>query len=566
MRKTIKALKYSAVFLGFISFFLACDKDFTILESDVLGKDNANFNTDSEFLQITAYNKKLSSLQINRLSSNLLGVFNDPAFGVTTASFVAQLTPSSTSPDFGDNTVIDSVVLRIPYHYRTITDSTYTINDSLYGNSPIKLSIYKNNYFLRDFDPNSTLEQAQNYYSKADGSVNLTDNFASNGTTLINFDDHKSDLIYSNASFTPSDKRIKLYTFDAAGAVSATNYLTPGLRAKLDTNFWKQTIIDKEGDAVLSNVNNFTNYFRGLYFKAEAIGGDGNMILLNIPSTSANITIYYSKDSTVATERVQSTYVLNFTGNILNTFINNFNTNYKTALQNINTTAGDQKLYLKGAEGSMAVVDLFSGVKDYTNANNVTTTVSALDYFLKTYRRTDANGNYVKDALTGDYLLKRLINDVQLTVFEDESIATGGNVDYHKYDRIYAYDIENNTSIVDYLVDPTGNTATPYFSKYSHLGLRTTDEVTGLSKYKIRLTEHLNNILIKDSTNTKIGLVLSTNVNGTSNAKILNGTDGVTGVPAGSVITSKGTMLHGSNSNVSENKKLKLEVYYTAPK
>ena len=31
-------------------------------------------------------------------------------------------------------------------------------------------------------------------------------------------------------------------------------------------------IIDKEGDAVLSNANNFNNYFRGLYFKAGAFG------------------------------------------------------------------------------------------------------------------------------------------------------------------------------------------------------------------------------------------------------------------------------------------------------
>jgi hypothetical protein len=565
MRKTIKALKFSIVLLGLVTFFLACDKDFTVLESDVLGKENSNFNTDKEFLQISAYNKKLSSIQINGLSSSLLGVYNDPAFGQTTASFIAQLTPSTLAPDFGDNTVIDSVVLRIPYYYRTITDSTYTISDSLYGSSPIKLSVYKNNYFLRDFDPSSTIGQAQSYYSKADGSVNLTDNFSSNGTTLINFDDHKSDLIYNNPSFTPSDKRIKLYTFDSEGKISATDNLTPALRAKLDTAFWKSAIIDKEGDAVLSNTNNFNNYFRGLYFKAEAIGGDGNMILLNLTAANSSIIIYYSKDSTVATERVQATYVLKFAGNILNTSINNYNSNYKLALENINTTTGDEKLYLKGAEGSSAVVDLFAGVKDYT-VNNVTTTISALDYFKKTYRKTDSNGDYVKNDITGDYILKRLINDAQLTVYEDTAIETGGDTDYHKYDRIYAYDIENNISIIDYFVDPTSNTTTPYFSKYTHLGLRSTDDATSVSKYKIRLTEHLNNILVKDSTNTKIGLVISSNVNQTGNSKILNSTDDVTGVPSPSVITPRGTILYGTNATVPENKKIKLEVYYTIPK
>ncbi|MFD0834565.1 DUF4270 domain-containing protein [Mariniflexile aquimaris] len=565
MRKTIKALKFSFVLLGFVTFFLACDKDFTILESDVLGKENSNFFTDKETLQILAHNKQLSALQINGLSSSLLGAYKDPAYGLTTASIITQLTPSTLSPDFGDNTVIDSVVLSIPYYYRAITDSTYTIKDSLYGSSPIKLSIYKNNYFLRDFDPSSTIGQTQPYYSKADGSVNTTDNFALNGTTVINFDDQKSDLIYSTPSFTPSDKRIKLYTFDTDNSIKETTYLTPAFRTKLDTNFWKQTIIDKEGDIVLSNVNNFNNYFRGLYFKAEAIGGEGNMILLNLASSSANITIHYSKDSTVENERVQGTYVLRFTGNILNTFINNYNSDYKLALQNINTTAGDEKLYLKGAEGSLAVVDLFSGVKEYT-VNNVTTSISALEYFKKTYRKTDANGNYVTDASTGDFILKRLINDAQLTVYEDETINTGGDTEYHKYDRLYAYDIKNNTSIIDYFVDPTSNTATPYFSRYSHLGLRQTNEDTGLSKYKIRLTQHLINILVKDSTNTKIGLTLSTNVNGTANAKILNSSDEVTGVPANSIITTRGSRVYGTNVNVPENKRLKLEIFYTEPK
>jgi hypothetical protein len=427
------------------------------------------------------------------------------------------------------------------------------------------LSIYKNNYFLRDFDPNSTIGEIQRYFSKADGSVNLTDNFSSNGSTLINFDDHKSDLIYTDLEFTPSNKRIKLYTFDSEGAITKTDYLTPTLRTKLDPDFWKLAIIDKEGDAVLSNANNFNNYFRGLYFKAEANGVDGNMVLLNLASSNSGITIYYSKDSAVETERTQGTYVLKFTGNILNTFINNYNTNYKVALENINTTSGDEKLYLKGAEGSLGVIDLFSGVKDYTE-NNITTSISALEFFKKTYRRTDSNGAYVKDPITGDYLLKKLINEAQLTVYEDVTLETGGNTDYHKYDRVYAYDLKNNTPIIDYLVDPTSNVTTPYFSKFTHLGIRTTDEATGVSKYRIRLTEHLNNILVKDSTNTKIGLVLSTNVNQIGNSKILNSPDEVTGAPSASVITPRGTILYGTNATVPENRKLKLEVFYTLPK
>ncbi|MFI1772839.1 DUF4270 domain-containing protein [Thalassobellus citreus] len=530
MKKIIKALKLPITFILILISFIACDKDFTVIESDVLGKENSNFLTDSVYLPISAYNKKLDSLQVNGLSSNLLGFFNDPAYGKTTANIVAQITPTTFNPDFGKNTKIESVVLTIPYFSRAITDSTYTINDSLYGNSPIKLSIYKNDYFLRDFDPNSTLGTSQKYYSKSDGTV-------LNGTSVINFEDHKSDIIFEDDSFTPSNKRISLDDTDADGNTTTT-YSTPAFKTELDTLFWRNTIINKQDDPVLSNASNFNNYFRGLYFKAEAINDEGNMILLNLASTEANIIINYSKDSSVAGERTQATYQLNFTGNKINTFTTDYNL---VTLQNGNKISGDEKLYLKGT-GSMAIVNLF---KDQ----------SAFDNFINDYRISDGNGGFIKQDNTDDYKLKRLINDVFLIVYEDEDINIGSySNEFHKYDRIYAYDIKNNQSTIDYQIDPID-------SKLISLSQRDTI----LGKYKIRLTEYLNNILLRDSINTKIGLVLSNNVNYTNNAEILSSDDDVTGVPAAAIISPRGTILHGSNSN-NDDKKLKLKIFYTEPK
>ncbi|MFG6686826.1 DUF4270 domain-containing protein [Mariniflexile sp. HNIBRBA6329] len=561
MKKTIKALKFSLFFSLLVSLFLACDKDFSVVDSDVLGENNLNYNTDSTSFQIAAYNKKLEALQINGLSSNLLGVYNDPAYGQTIASIVAQVTPTTFSPDFGDNTVIDSVVISIPYFSRINGtedgNPTYTILDSLYGKKsngdikPFKLTIYQNNYFLRDFDPSAGLDEAQKYYSKADGSINSTDNFALNGTSVINFDNNKGAII-KDTIFAPSNKPTKTSVITNGEKVTTSS--APAFRTKLDPAFWKAAIIDKEGDAVLSKASEFNNYFKGLYFKAEAVNGDGSMVLLNLASTNANITIHYSKDSSVAGERTQATYVLNFTGNILNTFINNYSS---VPLQDGDETLGDEKLYLKGAEGSMAVVDLFSGMVDYTDDNGVTSSIPALEAFKKTYRTTDDNGNYI---------LKRLINDAQLIVYEDENLETDGNSDLHKYDRIYAYDIKNSTYLVDYEYDPTnGNTSSPFFSTYFHLGRRQTDNTNAI-KYKIHLTEHLNNILLRDSTNTKIGLVLSSNVNLINNSKILNSTGEVTNAPAASVITPRGTILYGTHATVPNNRKMKLKIFFTESK
>src|SRR5690606_20255726 len=188
MKKIFKALKFTGAILFLIVFFIACDKDFSSVESNVLGEDNFNFNTEKISLPIIAYNKKLDSLQINNLSSNLLGVFNDPVFGQTTASVITQLAPSGYGPDFGTNPAVDSVILSIPYYSRTITDSTYTIKDSLYGSAPIRLSIYRNNYFLRDFDPSASNNTQQNYYSVSDGTITGTDNLAMTSNSLVNFD------------------------------------------------------------------------------------------------------------------------------------------------------------------------------------------------------------------------------------------------------------------------------------------------------------------------------------------------------------------------------------------
>ena len=535
--KKIKALKCSILFLLMVISFIACDKDFNVVESDVLGEENANFETDNVIIPIVAYNKKISSLQINNLASNFLGVFDDPAYGQTTSSIVTQVTPSSYNPNFGDNTVIDSIVVTIPY-YSTITgtddegEQIYAL-DSLYGkpSNPIKLSIHQSNYFLRDFDPNTSVNDSQNYYSNESSASNSI--FA--GNTQVDLDNSIEATIYSDDNFVPSSDAIELWTQNEGDDEVTKTKSEPALRVVLqspeDIAYWENTIINKEGTSVLSNTNNFHNYFRGLYIKAEPVNNTGSMILLNTGSTKSNVVIYYTKDSSIENERVQGSYVLNLTGNKLNPFINNYN--LVTFPINPNKVLGDEKLYLKGASGSMAVVDLFpNGLEDFKNE------------FL------DADGNPT-----------RLINEAHLVVYEDETVETGGVKNYHRYDRVYAYDIKNNISTIDYLIDATENSQSPVSSKVISLSQR--DTITG--QFKIRLTEHLNNILLRDSTNTKIGLVLSTNVNYTASSKLLDSSDDVTAVPAAALLTPRGTILYGSNENVAENKRLALKIFYTEP-
>jgi len=212
MKKTFKALKFCSIFTLFIMSIIACDKDFSIIESEVLGIENANFSTGALDFPIVAYNKKLEALQVNNLPSNLIGAF--------------------------------------------------------------KLSIYRNNYFLRDFNPLGGINNNQNYFSQTEALIDPTHNYVSNGTQLIDFDQHIGELIYQEDNFKISSDAIEL--IDSTGAEPITVFSPPALRISFNKDteedqdeiaFWTQTILDQEGSANLSNENNFKNYFRGLYFK-----------------------------------------------------------------------------------------------------------------------------------------------------------------------------------------------------------------------------------------------------------------------------------------------------------
>ncbi|TBN03246.1 DUF4270 domain-containing protein [Hyunsoonleella flava] len=579
MKKIFKAPSCAITLFVFILAAVSCDSEYSSIESDVLGENNFNFDANQLEIPIKTYNKNLSGQQINGLTGYLLGYFNDPIYGETTASIVTQVLPSSfqtnTATMFGTNPVIESVTLTIPYFSSQISvdadgkpsyrlDSLFVKNNDPENIKPINIKVYENTYFLRNFNPNDPESNSQNYFSKADASINNTDNFAKIESSTINFDEHLGQLFYSSTfTISPAARELKTGT----GTDATTSYLPPALELELATSpesktRWKSLILDQAGLPTLSNSNNFLNHFRGLYLKAQSIGADGSMILLNFLDSGATITINYSSEDgdDADNERDTGSYVLNFNGNRLNTFINNYNSLLPTTP---NTTEGDENLYLKGTEGSMAVIELFNGAGNCGS--------SALECFKEFFRKTDENGN-VLDPVNEQYQLKRLINEAHLVIYEDESFIKPDDPkdpngeDYHRHDRLYLYNLENNAPILDYNTDVTADASNPLGSRVFSLGQRITDD-NGASRYKLKITDLLNTILIRDIDVTKLGLVLTNNVNVNLNSELLNSTDDVTGIPSTAVITPRGSVLHGSNTTATTtdgtSKKLRLEVFYT---
>jgi hypothetical protein len=580
MKKNKFALNIFTLVL-IISSFIACDSDFNNLESDVLNSGVAtNFNikkiseTNPEFSDVITYSQALGPVQTNNnVGLNTLGIYDD-VYGRVSSSFVTQVSLSTYSPTFlGDanELEIDSVVLTLPY-FSTITDIdeenniTYSV-DSIFPDSdsysPIRLSIYENNYFIRDFDPIADFNEAQNYFSNKTAS--LSEIIAPlEGSELIFVENptnvnHLSINQLGNIKINNQGFKLTSTTEGDDGEDNtSTIYAPPGIRLKLDHDFWQDKIIDKEGDAVLSNANNFLEYFRGLYFKAEAVNNTGSHIILNTGSTNANITIYYTtttieeEDGEDVITEEQGSFALNFVGNKINFFDNNFN----ITIPDSDPDIGDERIYLKGGEGSIAKIKLFNG-DDINDGDN-----TIFDDWKNFFVETDSDGNFES--------IKRIVNEANLVFYVDQdylSQSTSYGPETEP-DRLYLYDLDNQTPLTDFYLDAT-NSSLPYFSKFNHLGplQRENDESdeNGV-KYKFRITEHINNLLLNDSTNVELGLAVSLNVNLEEliQQEVQTNNDSDLKTPISSVLTPRGTILHGNNTG-NQDKKVYLEIYYTEP-
>jgi len=578
MKKIFKTLKLShLLFLSIVSLFIACDIDFKSIESDVLGEDNFNLrgNVNSDYT-VVAYNQTIRGQRINGLTRNLLGFYNDPIYGQTTASIITQLFPSGFNPTFGTNAKIDSVKLTIPYLSTNLgfTDlgvPQYRLNffyledNDTVNINPIKLTVYENRYFLRDFGLNSS--DTQNYFSLADGSINGTDNFAITQDNTINFDDQVGHKFFEGVVKPSNKPREEITVIDSV--TNNTSFFKPAIEVELaetdvEKGFWKELVLDQEGLSTFSNNNNFQNHFRGIYIKSEAVNNLGSMFLLNLADEEARIIVYFSFDGEEEDVRESSLYTFGLRGTNINTFINNFNT---IIPQNPNTSDGDEKLYLKGTEGALAVIELFNdgetqkincNCRKDSQGNDIKVNVTEFDCFKKTFRKTDDEGN-VLDPINGRYELKQLINEAHLSIYEDESFASNANnPDFIDYERLFLYDLENNTPIPDYFSDPTAD-ENSLSSRLFSLG-KTTNE-NGFSKYKIKVTDYLNNILIRDADNVKLGLTISNNINETFNIPLFLDSGPVSNVPINLITSPRGKVLYGSNTT--SEKKMKLNIFYT---
>jgi hypothetical protein len=528
-------------------FAVSCDSDYNTLGSEIVGDGHYEFDR-YEVQYLSAYTVKTGAVQTNNLVVNSLGVFSDPAFGETISSFVTQLELPISNPDFGIDvtfdSVNDSVYLYVPYFSSQtaaglgIEANTYEL-DSIYGdlNGSFDLKIYENGYYLSDFDSQDPTVR-QRYYS------NQKNLISSNvqGVLLNN-----SINTAENTQFKFSKEEIIIYEtdgygnyVDAEGNVVTDNSqrvikerLAPGMWINLDKTTFQNKIIQASSSNLINN-NVFKEYFKGLFFDVASNGGASPLAQLDF--SKGYVAIQYHSKNEVGGESRKNIIKLNLKGNTINFFENSFSQDYQNVL-NLPFGINQDYLFIKGGNGSVAFIDLFGPVNPETN----------VPFELEELR----SKNW-------------LINEALLTF----SVKNNNQTDPK---RIFVYDADNNAVLLDYIYD--GTTATDSKNdKYIHDGFLKVNGNGEALQFVVRIKNHINKIINSDDVllnkNVRLGVSVTENINISSLANVfeIDPENGLEKLPAASVMNPLGTVIYGNTSAIADDKKLKLDIYYTKPK
>lgn len=596
-------MKSKFLILLLITLF-SCTKEYNTIGTDILKSDT--FKTNVELVPINVVQKAIPPFKSNALPAYQLGSINDNLFGKSEASFITQVNLSEISPNFGlwsqqrendgddsnvavieENETVTNVYLDIPFFNNTfdsdgdgvidiydvdnndinsdsdgdgltdiqerangtdplnpdtdgdgITDDkdTDTQNpnsgatlydvDSLLGNrdASFKIKVQELDYYLRSYNPTDNFESFQKYYSDEIQLLNFS------GFTI--HDDEVSIDTNEIVIYREDDPD----TDDVDESEEVKERLTPRLRLPLDKDFFQRKIIDHEGSDDMTNADNFNIYFKGLVLQAYDFSEDLLMIL-DYSNAKINIEYEYDKynkndtddntsDDTI--DKVKANYELNLSGNQINVF--NKSAYNQDILNNLNSSENLSRVFLKGGEGLIAEIDLF----------------------------TDNDGNNVLDEIRANGWL---VNEANLTMYVDkDKINESGNL--IEPFRVYLYDIDAKTPLPDYYID---NSTGPKKSnvKIVHSGILELDEDDKGLKYKIRISEHVKNIVRNDSISAKLGLAVSSSISNSVNTDVKT-TDVMKYIPLATAINPLGTVLIGPNPEPENfDKRMRLEIYYT---
>lgn len=604
--------------------FISCEQELTTIGSEVVGSEP--FVIGKQEYDVFAFNKKVEAVQTNKLPAYQLGTFEDPVYGNIEARITSQLvlppgnvqfgTFSQQNEDLGaddnnptriqENESLKEVILYIPYLTKPtalqdrdldgvddafdadssdpnsnsdedgLTDNeekargTDPLNrdtdgdgidddedddnmnasfakkidlDSIYGDrsKPFNLKVERSTFFLRDLDPNSNFQESQEYFSNQRFSPDFTTrSLLPNEAASVPVTIDEFEILLPNEDDPDTTDVDESETFDK---------LNPGIRIALDTAFFSENILKKEGGLELLSQANFNEFLRGIHLSIEPNAESNHYLLLDLRQATVSLTYEYDRVDTNGTQldrdddeivKAESTFTMNLllgdtTGNVVGNAVNTFiKDDLPLEIDNsLDVVENASRIYLKGAGTTYAEINLF----DQVNGRDVINEIKAN---------------------------KWIINEASLVFYVDRETldAAGGT---YEPPRLYLYNAETNQPLFDDRLDQLdqSNTLASYPLYDGLLELGSND--TGV-KYSIGITSHINNLIVRDSTNATLGLTITPDIRttGAVNAMLPNNLE--KDLPVISTISPLGTVLFGSEEVAGkEDLKLKLEIAYTEP-
>lgn len=504
-----------ATCLALILGLTACDLDSNELTADLTGDTHFGFERYSD-TPIHAINDFVGPIQSNNLVLNPLGVYNDAIFGKTKAHLATQLELSSTTNPFAGTVQVSKVTLKVPYFstwqsYDIDGNSTYKL-DSVYNPAgKLNLKIYRSNYYLNSQSYEDGQLVTSSYYSDQTDILN-----AVVGNPLNN-----SSNTAQNTEFFFDNSEIRTPVLDDEGNEISVNRSAPAMVVELNKNTF-QSLINNANPEVFTNQTLFKNLFRGLIFHVEEAAGGGAYAMLNFQSGTVEI------EYTDANHTTKTTTTWNLTGNRVSII----------ERENAQPTAQDDRLFLKGgANGYLASLDLFG---------------------------PDNDNNGKPDAIDQMIAEGWIINEANLEVNIDQAQMEGKPY----VPRLMVYDLKNKIPVLDYYYDNTTLTNTKN-NKYVLNGILERDGSGKPKSYKIRLTSYLKSLIQLDSTNTRLGLAVTEDINTVAQLKTKQELPNWNSyVPASHLWHPYGVVVYGPNvapGNPDYSKRLKLNIYYSKP-
>lgn len=617
-----------SVLSGFaiVGLFSSCEEEITTIGEGLIGGEP--FETGKVIFDVFAYNKKINAVKTSQLPIYQLGNFQDAIYGKTTATIVSQVQLTVPNPTFGrfiqseeapvdtiptriaENETVQSVFLFIPYltNFKDsdadgvpddldvdpadpnsdtdgdgltdnqerisnlnplsqdtdgdgILDAVDTVNDkaafarefvldSIFGtgiNQPFNVKVQRSNFFLRDLDPAANFQQSQEYFSNSpDFNSFLTETIADVDTLTVR---NKEILIFNTDDPDTED-------VDESRTVKTT--IGAGIYMPLDATFFQENILDKESGTELLNNQNFKNYLRGIHISIRQ--SDDIFMLLNMFGASITMNYTYRSVDTNGTaadatddtiETLESSYVFSLTtgggvnpqtrapipivGNVVNTFVNE---SYPSEILNaLNNTSNAERIYLKGGAGAYANLKLFA--EDDATGDNIIAQIKSNNW---------------------------IINEASLVFYVDRETldAAGGTIEPP---RLYLFNTATNLQLYNPITEFSEPSTTNTLRRILFYdGLLSKEDDKGI-KYRVRITDYINSLVLRDAENVPIGLTLTSDIGNIAvgNAQVIeNGTEVSKKIPIMSIINPLGTVLFGSNVDASNlDKKLQLEISYT---